>query len=158
MNRVTTLARRSAKGVLVALMGVSLAGTIDVAEFLATRGAMFTDAPGRAAGSVVGLLAWAALLGVATLRYARGERRGARAATIGLAGLVAAGNVGLTAIHLKAGVGGLRPIVGGALGVFALALAFASAAPPCPPPEGEGNNGPHPGPPPQAGEGNRVVL
>jgi len=125
---VTTFARRSAKGALVALIGVSLGGTADVAEFLATRGAMFA-APGRAAGSVIGLVAWAALLGVATLRYARGERRGARAATIGLAGLVAVGNVGLTAIHLKGGVGGLRPIVGGVLGVLALVLAFASAAP-----------------------------
>jgi hypothetical protein len=48
--------------------------------------------------------------------------------TIGLAGLVAAGNVGLTAIHLKAGVGGLRPIVGAVLGVFALALALTSRA------------------------------
>jgi hypothetical protein len=90
---------------------------------------MFTDAPGRAAGSVVGLVAWAALLGVATLRYAGGERRGARAATIGLAGLVAAGNVGLTAIHLKAGVGGVRPIVGAVLGVLALALALAPTLP-----------------------------
>ena len=129
MSRVTTLARRSAKGVLVALMGVSLAGTIDVAEFLATRGAMFTDAPGRAAGSVLGLVAWAALLGVVTLRYARGERRGARAATLGLAGLVAAGNVGLTAIHLKAGVGGVRPMVGGVLGILALVLAVAPILP-----------------------------
>jgi hypothetical protein len=86
---------------------------------------MFTDAPSRAAGSVVGLVAWAALLGVATLRYTRGERRGTRAATIGLAGLVAAGNVGLTAVHLKAGVGGVRPIVGGVLGVLALVLALA---------------------------------
>ena len=125
---MTTLARHSAKGVLVALIGVSLAGTADVAGFLATRGAMFTDAPGRAAGSVLGLVAWAALLGVVTLRYARGERRGARAATLGLAGLVAAGHVGLTAIHLKAGVGGLRPIVGGLLGILALVLAFASTA------------------------------
>jgi hypothetical protein len=107
------------------LIGVSLAGTADVAEFLATRSAMFTDAPSRAAGSVVGLVAWAALLGVATLRYTRGERRGTRAATIGLAGLVAAGNVGLTAVHLKAGVGGVRPIVGGVLGVLALVLALA---------------------------------
>jgi hypothetical protein len=57
------------------------------------------------------------------LRYTRGERRGARAATIGLAGLVAAGNVGLTAIHLKAGVGGMRPMIGGVLGVLALILA-----------------------------------
>jgi hypothetical protein len=122
---VTTIAWRSARGALVALIGVSLLGTADVAEFLATRGTMFTDAPGRAAGSVVGLLAWAALLGVATLRYARGEPRGARAATVGLAGLVAAGNVGLAAIHLKAGVGGVRPIVGGVLGVLALVLAMA---------------------------------
>jgi hypothetical protein len=102
---------------------VSVAGTVDVAEFLATRSSMFTDAPSRAAGSVVGLVAWAALLGVAGLRYTRGERRGARAATIGLAGLVAAGNVGLTAIHLKAGVGGMRPMIGGVLGVLALILA-----------------------------------
>src|SRR6267378_6193 len=136
MSRVTTLARRSAKGALAALIGVSLAGMADVAEFLATRGAMFTDAPGRAAGSVLGLVAWAALLGVATLRYARGERRGARAATLGLAGLVAVGNVGLTVIHLRAGVGGVRPIVGGVLGALALVLAFASTAPPRPSPRG----------------------
>ena len=90
---------------------------------------MFTDAPGRAAGSVVGLVAWAALLAMATLRYARGERRGWRATTIGLAGLVAAGNVGLTAIHLKAGVGGVRLIVGGVLGVLALVLALAPTMP-----------------------------
>jgi hypothetical protein len=132
------LTRPSAKAALVALIGVSLLGTADVAEFLATRSAMFTDAPGRAAGSVIGMVAWAALLGVATLRYARGERRGARAATLGLAGLVAAGNVGLTAIHVKAGVGGLRPIVGGVLGVLALALALASAAPTLPSPRGGG--------------------
>jgi hypothetical protein len=122
---VTTIARSSTKGALIALIGVSLAGTADVAEFLVTRSTMFTDAPGRAAGSVVGLIAWAALLAVATLRYAQGERRGARAATIGLAGLVAAGNVGLAAIHLKAGVGGVRPMVGGVLGVLALVLALA---------------------------------
>ena len=135
---MTTVARRSARGALIALIGVSLAGSADVAEFLATRSVMFTDAPGRAAGSVIGLIAWVALLGMATVRYARGERRGARAATLGLAGLVAAGNVGLTAIHVKAGVGGLRPIVGGVLGVFALALAFVSAAPTLPSPRGGG--------------------
>jgi hypothetical protein len=126
---VTVLARSTAKGALVALIGVSLAGTADVAEFLATRSTMFTDAPGRAAGSVVGLVAWAALLGVTTLRYARGERRGVRTATLGLAGLVAAGSVGLTAIHLKAGVGGVRPIVSGVLGVLALVLALAPTQP-----------------------------
>jgi hypothetical protein len=108
------------------LIGVSLAGAADVAEFLATRPTMFTDAPGRAAGSAVGLVLWLGLLAVATLRYMRGERPGSRAVTMGLAGLVAAGNVGLTAIHLKAGIGGLRPAVGGVLGVLALALALTS--------------------------------
>jgi len=126
---VTMVVRQSARAALAALIGVSLAGTADVAEFLATRSTMFTDAPGRAAGSVVGLVAWAALLAMATLRYARGERRGWRATTIGLAGLVAAGNVGLTAIHLKAGVGGVRLIVGGVLGVLALVLALAPTMP-----------------------------
>jgi len=123
---MTTVAGRSARGALVALIGVSLAGTADAAQFLATRSAMFTDAPGRAAGSVVGLAAWAALLAVATLRYAQGERRVTRGATLGLAGLVAVGSVILTAIHLKAGVGGVRPIVGGVLGVLALILALAA--------------------------------
>jgi hypothetical protein len=152
-DEVTTLARRTANGALIALIGVSLAGTADVAEFLATRSAMFTDAPGRAAGSVVGLVAWAALLGVATLRYARGEQRGARAATVGLAALVAVGNVGLTAIHLKAGVGGLRPIVGGVLGVLALVLALAPH-----PALRQRGRGITAALPREGGKGNRVVL
>jgi len=38
------------------------------------------------------------------------------------------GNVGLAAIHLKAGVGGLRPAVGGVLGILALILALTSRA------------------------------
>jgi hypothetical protein len=121
---MTSTGRRSGSLLLV-LIGVSLAGAADVAEFLVTRSAMFTDAPGRAAGSAVGLALWLALLGVATLRQVRGERPGSRAVTIGLAGLVAAGNLGLTAIHLKAGVGGLRPAVGGVLGILALVLALA---------------------------------
>jgi hypothetical protein len=120
------LVRRSTKGALVALIGVSVAGTVDVAEFLATRTAMFTDAPGRAAGTVVGLILWVSLVGVATRRYARGEPSGASLVTIGLAGLVAAGNIGLTAIHSKVGVGGFRPLVGAVLGILALILAFVS--------------------------------
>jgi hypothetical protein len=121
-----SIARRSSKGALVGLIAVSLGGTADVAEFLATRTAMFSDAPSRAAGTVVGLALWVALLGIATSRYARGERPGASPLTIGLAGLVAVGNIGLTAIHLKVGVGGWRPFVGGVLGVTALLLALAS--------------------------------
>jgi hypothetical protein len=123
---MTSMLRRSTKTALLGLVAISLAGTADVAEFLATRTAMFTDAPGRAAGSVVGLAVWAALLGIATMRYARGERPGMSSATLGLAGLVAAGSLGLTAIHLKVGVGGVRPLVGGVLGILALMLAVAS--------------------------------
>jgi hypothetical protein len=116
---------RSAKSALLGLIGVSLLGTADVAEFLVTRTAMFSDAPGRAAGSVLGLAMWLALLGVATARYTSGDRRLVKT-TIGLAALVAAGNVGLTFIHLKAGVGGWRPIAGGAAGVLALVFSLAS--------------------------------
>lgn len=87
---------------------------------------MFTDAPGRAAGSVVGLALWVALLGMATARFAGEDRRAARTATLTLAGLVAAGNVGLTGIHARAGVGGWRPILGGVLGILALGFALAS--------------------------------
>ena len=122
---MTTTVLGSSKTSLLGLIGVSLAGTADVAEFLATRLSMFTDAPGRAAGSVVGLAFWAALLGVATARYTRGEHQMGRV-TVWLAALVAAGNVGLTAIHLKAGVGGWRPMLGGVLGILALLLAIAS--------------------------------
>ena|ERR1700681_412392 len=125
---MTSIGRRSGS-VQLALIGVSLAGAADVAEFLVTRTAMFTEAPSRAAGSLIGLALRMALLGVSSAHYLRGERRGLRAATIGLAGLVAAGNVGLAAIHLKAGIGGLRPAVGGVLGIVALLLALGSRAP-----------------------------
>ena len=123
---MTSTVGRSTKSALAALIAVSVAGTVDVAEFLATRTAMFSDAPGRAAGSIVGLAVWAGLLGVAATRYARGERSGVSSLTIGLAALVAAGNVGLTAIHLKVGIGGFRPFIGGALGILALIFAVAS--------------------------------
>jgi hypothetical protein len=123
------LTRRRSSALLLALIAVSLAGAADVAEFLATRATMFTDAPGRAAGSAVGLALWIGLLGVATARYLRGEGSGSRAVTLGLAGLVAAGNVGLAAIHLKAGIGGWRPAVGGVLGILALILALATRTP-----------------------------
>lgn len=122
---MASLIYRSTKGALLGLIGVSLAGTADVAEFLGTRTAMFTDAPGRAAGSVLGLAMWVALLGLATARYSSGDRRLVKP-TIWLAGLVAAGNVGLTFIHFKAGVGGWRPLAGGIVGVLALVFALAS--------------------------------
>lgn len=117
---------RSSRAALAALIGVSLAGSADVGQFLLTRAAMFTDAPERAAGAVVGLAVWVALLLVSAARFAGEDRRAARSATLGLAGLVAAGNLGLAAIHVKAGIGGWRPILGGVLGALALGLAIAS--------------------------------
>lgn len=107
-------------------MAVSLAGAGDVGEFLATRMSMFADAPGRAAGSVLGLAFWLALLGVSSRRYLAGDRPATRRLTLALAGLVATGNVGLTLIHLKAGIGGWRPMLGGGLGIAALLLALAT--------------------------------
>jgi len=115
----------STRSALAGLMFVSLAGSADVGEFLATRSAMFTDAPGRAAGSVLGLLFWLALLGVASTRYFTGDRPASRRLTLALAGLVATGNVALTLIHLKAGIGGWRPMLGGGLGIAAIVLALA---------------------------------
>jgi hypothetical protein len=90
---------------------------------------MFTTAPGRGFGSLLGLAIWAGLLGIAAARLAGSESKTLRIATLTLAGLTAAGNVGLTYIHFKAGVGGLRPALGGLLGVAALVLALASRRP-----------------------------
>lgn len=123
---MTALRSSSIRTALVALMSVSLAGTVDVGQFLATRTAIFTDAPGRAAGSVLGLLFWLALLLLALRRYWNGDTPINRRVTLALAGLVAVGNVGLTLIHLKAGIGGWRPILGGGLGLAAILLAVAS--------------------------------
>src|SRR3977135_2842203 len=108
---MTSIGRRSG-GLLLALVGVSLAGAADVAEFLVTRTAMFTDS-GRAAGSALGLALGLGLLGVATVRYLRGDRPGSRPVTIGLAGLVAARNLALTTIYLKSRVGRWRQALGG---------------------------------------------
>ena len=117
-------------GVLAALLAVCVAGIADVGEFIATRPGLFTTAPGRAAGSVLGLGLWAALAATTAgrLRGAGGPR--SRRATIGLAAAIALGNLGLTAVHLKAGVGGARTVAAGVLGVAALALALVSLGAP----------------------------
>ena len=109
-----------------ALLAISLAGGLDVAQFLATNRSMFSAAPDRAAGSVLGLLLWLMLAAVAgrgttalsSPRLARG--------TVAVAGIVAAGSLGLAAVHAAAHVGGLRPALGAILGVAALGIAFAA--------------------------------
>jgi hypothetical protein len=110
---------------LAGLVAVAVAGMADVGEFLATRLALFTTAPGRAAGSVVGFLVWTALAGTALARL-NGAGGRYRTASIVLAAMAGVGSVGLTVIHLKAGVGAPRIIAGGALGVAAFALAVVS--------------------------------
>lgn len=120
---MTAVLTRS-KSALTALAAVSAAGTADVAEFLARRPQLFSSAPGRAAGSVLGLTIWMALAGLALRRMRADDQGSLRAATLGLAAINALGNVGLTFIHFKAGVGGWRPLASGVLGVAALTFAL----------------------------------
>ena len=111
---------------LSALAAVSGAGALDVAEFLARRPGLFTEAPGRAFGSVLGLLLWLALGSAAALTARDGQNRNRM--IVPLAILLAFGNVGLTIVHLRANVGGWRTWLGGGLGVAALGLGLLSAA------------------------------
>jgi hypothetical protein len=112
------------RAALAALAAVSAAGAADVAEFLANRPQLFNTAPGRAAGSVLGLTIWLSLAGLALRRIRGDERASVRGVTLALAAVNALGNLGLTFIHLRAGVGGWRPLAGGVLGVAALAFAL----------------------------------
>ncbi|MGA8208349.1 MAG: hypothetical protein WB801_07375 [Candidatus Dormiibacterota bacterium] len=85
---------------------------------------MFRTAPGRAAGSVLGLGLWLALTGLAGAAVF--GRRGPQVsrAILPLSGLLAVGSLALVAVHAAARVGGLRPALGGILGVIALGLAY----------------------------------
>lgn len=106
------------------LLGVSVLGAVDVGQFLASNGGMFRTAPGRAAGSVLGLGLWLALTGLAGAAVF--GRRGPQVsrAILPLSGLLAVGSLALVAVHAAARVGGLRPALGGILGVIALGLAY----------------------------------
>jgi uncharacterized membrane protein YhaH (DUF805 family) len=108
------------------LVVVSVIGSLDIAQFLATNSGMFRSAPGRAAGSVLGLIVWLALTAIAGLAASGRRSRGLAGATLLLAGLAAIGSVGLTAIHAAAHVGGLRPALGGVLSLVALGLAIVA--------------------------------
>jgi hypothetical protein len=107
------------------MVAVGVLGTVDIAQFVATNQGMFTSAPGRAAGSVLGLLLWFVLT-VDLARAAAGVRAGrALRVALWLAWLVAIGSVGLAAIHAAANVGGLRPGLGAVLAVLELVLVLA---------------------------------
>jgi len=108
------------------LTGVSAVGSFDVAQFLATNPAMLGSAPDRAAGSVLGLVLWLLLTALAARAASRRRSRRLDRTILALAGLVAAGSLGLTAVHAAAHVGGLRPALGAVISLVALGLAISA--------------------------------
>jgi hypothetical protein len=111
---------------LAALGLVALAGAADVGLFIATQPAVALKTPGRAAGSLGGLLAWLLLAGLAAHRWDHERSRSEATLTLGLALVVALYGVGLALVHVVAHVGGLRTAVGAVAGIAALALAWVS--------------------------------
>jgi hypothetical protein len=95
---------------------VALAGAADTAVFLAHRPQLFRDARGRALGSAAFAALWLAL---ATSSVAQRPRPGA--ATVALAGAVAAGNAAMLAVHLRHRIASPRVFAGAALSTVALA-------------------------------------
>ena len=116
----------ASRGALAGLAAVSAGGVADVGQFLVERPNIFTEAPGRGLGSLLGLGIWAALLGIAISRLRGNASTGARRATLGLASFAGLGSVLLTVVHFRAGVAGWRPVASGALGVGALVFALVA--------------------------------
>ena len=110
---------------LTALAAVAAIGATDVGVFIVTNPETALKTGGRAGGSIGGLAVWLLLLAVAGRRLATDDRSGLSNATLGLGVLAALGGVGLAVVHQLAGVGGLRTIGGGLLGIAALGLALA---------------------------------
>lgn len=106
------------------LFGVSVLGTLDVGQFLASNEGMFRTVPGRAAGSLLGLGVWLALTGLAGAAASGRREPQVSRAILPLSGLLAVGSWALVAVHAAARVGGLRPALGGILALIALALAY----------------------------------
>lgn len=103
-------------------VAAAAAGAADTALFLARRRHLFTDNPGRATGSVVGVALWSALAASAALDRTPGRR------TVGLASAVGLANAGLLAAHLRARVANPRVFLGAALASAALGSAAAGLA------------------------------
>jgi hypothetical protein len=106
------------------LFGVSALGALDIGQFLATNGSMFRAAPGRAAGSALGLALWLVLAGLAGAAASGARSARLSRSLVALSGLLAVGSLGLVAVHAAARVGGWRPALGGVLGLAALGLAY----------------------------------
>ncbi len=123
---MTTDVLRVSRTRLLALTTVALLGTADVAEFALTEPSVAFKTSGRAAGTLFGLGIWIGLTLVAGSRLRRPDTSRISNATITLAGLAAFDGVGLALVHWAAKVGGVRPLVGAALGLAALGLAVST--------------------------------
>jgi len=102
-------------------IAAALLGAADTGTFLARRPHLFREAPSRAWGSAAFLGGWLALAASA----ARDTDR-AGGTTLGLAGLLGAGNAAMLAAHLRAGVISPRVFAGAGLSGLALAGALRS--------------------------------
>ncbi len=98
------------------LLVICAVGSADIAQFLVGGWASLAPDPGRLGGSILGLALW-------VLR--KGAVRGIRVGMVCLAVVLALGSVALVPIHLAAGGGGGRAVVGALLALVALALAWA---------------------------------
>jgi len=127
---VTTQSVRASRTRLALLTAVALMGTADVAEFVLTEPSVAFKTSGRAGGTLFGLVVWVLLTMTAGRRWRRPESGRLGLATVGLGALVAVDGVGLALIHVAAGVGGLRPLLGATLGVASLGLAVSARTKP----------------------------
>ncbi len=105
---------------LVGLGLVGVLGSVDVAQFLVGNPSMFVHSPGRTLGSVLGLVLWLVLLGVALWAIFSSRRGLLLSASVWLAGLLTIGSLLLVVVHAAARVGGLRPAAGALLALLAL--------------------------------------
>ncbi|MBJ7608743.1 MAG: hypothetical protein JF887_04840 [Candidatus Dormibacteraeota bacterium] len=99
--------------------GAAVAGAADTAVFLAQRPQMFRQARGRALGSAGFGALWLALAASSTA-----QRRRPGAATLALAGVVAAANGAMLAVHLRHKIASPRVFAAAALSGVALADAL----------------------------------
>ncbi len=121
---VTRKSRGGARGWAWLLLGIGLLGLADQAQFLASNQGMFRSAPGRAGGSVLGLVLWALLAGLVGGTCAGRRGRALRLAVLGVSGVLTVGSALLVVVHAVARVGGLRPLLGAVLSLAALLAAW----------------------------------
>jgi hypothetical protein len=117
---------RTSPALLAGLTAAALVGAADTAIFIATDPQTALKTSGRATGSLAGLAVWVLLLAMSRRRWRGPDSRRLATIGLGLAALAALDGVGLAVIHLAAGVGGARTLIGAAAGIVVLALALST--------------------------------